>query len=237
MQSLIHVLLATDVPALGRSLSKSLQAAPDLRLVRWVQTGNDALHIALAQRPNLAIVDLNISRDDLHVLVTRLFKLRVAVLLMGDEFEHTKTVEFLSSGADGIIARDIPQEMLYKSIRAVAAGQIWVSRQTVNHMVKQIRTRTAAGPSPATPPVEQKSLASNSPDVRQYVRLTRRELEVVRAIGEAMTNKEIASHFGISEFTVKHHLTKIFDKIGVYSRLELAMFAMEFRLLETQESE
>ena len=55
---------------------------------------------------------------------------------------------------------------------------------------------------------------------------------MVRAIGEAMTNKDIAAHFGISEYTVKHHLTKIFDKVGVYSRLELAMFATHHGLVE-----
>jgi DNA-binding NarL/FixJ family response regulator len=56
----------------------------------------------------------------------------------------------------------------------------------------------------------------------------------VRAIGEAMSNKDIAVHFGISEFTVKHHLTKIFDKIGVYSRLELAMMATHHGLVESE---
>jgi DNA-binding NarL/FixJ family response regulator len=62
--------------------------------------------------------------------------------------------------------------------------------------------------------------------------LTPREAEIVGAIGEAMTNKDIAVHFGISEYTVKHHLTKIFDKVGVDSRLELAMFAKHHGLVE-----
>ena len=56
--------------------------------------------------------------------------------------------------------------------------------------------------------------------------------QVVRAIGDAMTNKDIAVHFGISEYTVKHHLTKIFDKVGVDSRLELAMFAKHHGLVQ-----
>ena len=64
--------------------------------------------------------------------------------------------------------------------------------------------------------------------------LTRRELEIVRAIGEAMSNKDIAVHCGISEYTVKHHLSRIFDKIGVYSRLELAMMATHHGLVNIQ---
>jgi DNA-binding NarL/FixJ family response regulator len=61
--------------------------------------------------------------------------------------------------------------------------------------------------------------------------LTRREWDIVRAIGDAMSNKDIAVQLGISEYTVKHHLTKIFDKVGVYSRLELAMMATHHGLV------
>src|SRR5207249_7694979 len=60
--------------------------------------------------------------------------------------------------------------------------------------------------------------------------LTQRELQIVQATSEGMTNKEIASTLDISEFTVKHHLAKIFDKLGVYSRLELATFAVHHHL-------
>ena len=67
--------------------------------------------------------------------------------------------------------------------------------------------------------------------MKNHFGLTRRELEIVQAIGEAMSNKDIAVHFGISEYTVKHHLTRIFDKIGVYSRLELAMMATHHGLV------
>jgi DNA-binding NarL/FixJ family response regulator len=68
--------------------------------------------------------------------------------------------------------------------------------------------------------------------VRDYG-LTRREWDIVRAIGDAMTNKDIAVQLGISEYTVKHHLTNIYNKIGVYSRLELAMMATHHGLVNT----
>ena len=67
--------------------------------------------------------------------------------------------------------------------------------------------------------------ATNSPvELPNRYNLTRRELQMVQALSGGMTNKDIAAHFSISEFTVKYHLGKIFDKVGVYSRLELAMF-------------
>jgi two-component system, NarL family, nitrate/nitrite response regulator NarL len=68
--------------------------------------------------------------------------------------------------------------------------------------------------------------------VRDYG-LTRREWDIVRAIGDAMSNKDIAVQLGISEYTVKHHLTNIYNKVGVYSRLELAMMATHHGLVNT----
>jgi DNA-binding NarL/FixJ family response regulator len=90
-------------------------------------------------------------------------------------------------------------------------------------------------------PTSSDAVASNSvtsveapQSSRNQFGLTRRELEIVGAIGEAMSNKDIAQHFGISEYTVKHHLSRIFDKIGVFSRLELAMMARHHGLVDTQ---
>ena len=149
---------------------------------------------------------------------------------MGDSFDQEEMVEFLRSGAAGLISKNISRGMLYKSIRTVVAGQIWVSRQTVKHLVQRLRM-----PAPIESPavishIERKNPGVSSPELRNLMRLTPRELDVIRAIEQAMTNKDIAERFGISEGTVKHHLTRIFDKTGVYSRLELALFAREFLL-------
>jgi DNA-binding NarL/FixJ family response regulator len=89
----------------------------------------------------------------------------------------------------------------------------------------QIQAATASEPSHAV--TERRG--ENAPDYG----LTRREWDIVRSIGEAMTNKDIANQLGISEYTVKHHLTSIYDKVGVYSRLELAVRATHHGLVAT----
>jgi DNA-binding NarL/FixJ family response regulator len=90
-------------------------------------------------------------------------------------------------------------------------GQYWVGRESVLNLVQYLRTLMA-------PPV-------TYPQRNKY-RLTPRELEIVSAVVAGYANKEIAQHFKISEDTVKHHLSNIFDKIGVSTRLELALFAV-----------
>jgi DNA-binding NarL/FixJ family response regulator len=121
--------------------------------------------------------------------------------------------------------------MLLHSVRAIATGEFWIRRRTIGALIDQLRGTSkipADSKSPAMPLkkdiVREKLLPDNQ------FSLTQRELQIVQATTEGLTNKEIASVLGISEFTVKHHLAKIFDKVGVYSRLELATFALHHNL-------
>jgi DNA-binding NarL/FixJ family response regulator len=100
---------------------------------------------------------------------------------------------------------------LLKSIRAVMNGEYWVGRESVSNLVQYLRTLV-------TP-------SGGFPQRNKY-RLTPRELEIIAAVVAGFANKEIAQYFKISEDTVKHHLSNIFDKVGVSSRLELALFAV-----------
>ena len=120
-------------------------------------------------------------------------------------------MEALQLGARGVVLKDSATEILLKSIRAVMNGEYWVGRESVSNLVQYLRTLV-------TPP-------SAFPQRNKY-RLTPRELEIIAAVVAGFANKEIAQYFKISEDTVKHHLSNIFDKVGVSSRLELALFAV-----------
>jgi len=126
-------------------------------------------------------------------------------------------VEALQIGARGVVSKETATELLFKSIRTVVAGQYWVGRQEVSDLVAALRGLLPAG-------ADERSRSFG---------LTKRELEIVAAIVEGCTNRDIAQKFTLSEDTVKHHLTHIFDKLGVSNRLELAMFAVNHRLLTT----
>ena len=115
-----------------------------------------------------------------------------------------------------MVLKETSTELLLKSIRSVVAGQYWVGREAVTDLVRVLRDLIPAAGEEAK---------------KKAFGLTPRELEVVSAIVLGYTNKDIARKFTISEDTVKHHLTNIFDKVGVSNRLELALFSIEHRLV------
>ena len=106
-------------------------------------------------------------------------------------------------------------EILFKCISAVMAGQYWVGRDSMTDLVHYLWDQRPSSSGEARKP---------------NFGLTERELEIVSAIANGCTNRDIAEEFSISEQTVKHHLTSIFDKTGVSNRLELALFAISHRL-------
>jgi two-component system nitrate/nitrite response regulator NarL len=120
-------------------------------------------------------------------------------------------------GAHGIVMKHAATDLLIKSIRSVMAGQYWVGHESVSDMVDVLRRVTP-----------QPSGSKARPDFG----LTPREREVVGLIVAGYTNKDLAQKLSISEQTVKHHLTNIFDKLGVSNRLELVLFAIDHQLID-----
>ena len=120
----------------------------------------------------------------------------------------------LQLGARGVVPKDAAADVLFTSIRSVAAGHYWIGGESVSKVASSLRELETA---------RRRSKAFG---------LTRRELEIVRAVVAGYTNKEIAERFTISENTVKRHLTHIFNKLGASNRVELALFTAHHRLLD-----
>jgi DNA-binding NarL/FixJ family response regulator len=141
--------------------------------------------------------------------------LSVRTILLVQSIDTPEIVEALQFGACGVLARHSAADLLFKSIDAVMAGQYWIGRECVADLIDQMRKR-------ATPPP--------SEPVRPTFGLTPRELEIISTVAAGYTNSEMAEKLSISVKTVKHHLTNIFNKLGVENRLELALFAVHHRL-------
>jgi DNA-binding NarL/FixJ family response regulator len=112
-----------------------------------------------------------------------------------------------------------PRQVLLKSIRNVTAGQYWLDEDSLPMVIEALRKFVPR---------------QNGSAPRKDFGLTQRELEIVGRVANGASNKEVGQKFSISERTVKHHLTNVFDKLGVSSRLELAVFAREHRLVNTE---
>ena len=133
------------------------------------------------------------------------------MILLTAAAEKEQIVEALQLGARGVVLKDSATQILLKSIRAVMHGEYWVGRESVSNLVQYLRSL-----------IDSSATASR----RKRYGLTPRELEIISAVVAGYANKEVAEHFKISEDTVKHHLSNIFDKLGVSTRLELALFAV-----------
>jgi two-component system, NarL family, nitrate/nitrite response regulator NarL len=153
-----------------------------------------------------------------HKLATNCAPARLMVL--APRLERSAISDALQLGVHGVVLKEVPVEVLFRSIRAVAAGQYWVGREIVADLVQSLRA-IGGGAVPAPK--------------RRTFGLTARELEIVSALIGGGANKEIARRCGISEKTVKHHLTSIFDKLGLSSRLEVVLFAMHHQLVSFEE--
>ena len=141
-------------------------------------------------------------------------------ILLTAAIEKEELVKALQLGAWGVVLKEAAIDMLFRSIRSVSAGEYWVGRGRVADLVQTLRASVMVLPIAAA-------------GVKKTFGLTPRELEITSTITAGYSNKEIAQRFTISEDTVKHHLSNIFDKTGVSSRLELALFAMNHQLVDS----
>lgn len=178
---------------------------------------HDAWKTCLQKRPQIVIVDL----DDCHRNLSFLREVKtfgksngVVALTIFSNHDFIRTV--YCAGASAVILKQQSRDTLVAAIQKVSEGEVWIDRATLEEVLE--------APSP------QASLADIPPG--GIASLTQREREVLTTIAKGYRNKQIAHELGISEVTVRHHLTAIFGKLGVSDRLELLIFAHSHGLVE-----
>ncbi len=114
-------------------------------------------------------------------------------------------------GAMGLVFKEKAAEVVIRAIERVHAGEVWFDRTLIGNVLTELSRASAT-----------KKL---DPEATKITKLTEREREIAALIGEGLKNKQIANRLFISETTVRHHLTSVFDKLGVTDRLELIIYA------------
>jgi two-component system nitrate/nitrite response regulator NarL len=208
----VRILIADDHPVVRDGLRRLLEEESDFRVVGAARDGEEALARTKELQPDVLLLDLLMPRADGLQVLRRLQNLRskVCTIMLAGSIDKQQVREALELGARGVIMKSAGVAVFIKGIRRVLAGELWVDRATLADLVQF------------------------QPAQNRRFGLTERELQMVAEIAAGAANKEIANKFHISDKTVKRHLANIFEKVGVTSRLELAVFALNHGLVQKQ---
>ena len=210
---MIRLLIADDHPVVRAGLAGLLSDEPGLEVVAEASDGDEAVRLAAATHPDVVLMDLRMPRVNGVVATTRIAAGEAGdpaprVLILTTYESDDQILAAIEAGAAGYLLKAAPQAEIVAGIRSVAAGQSALSPQVAVRLVERMRQ-------PTTPETV----------------LTARETEVLRLVASGHSNKQIAVALGIGESTVKTHLLKVFDKLGVADRTRAVTLAMERGLL------
>lgn len=200
---MISVLIVDDHAVVRTGLAQLLRTTNDLELVGEAADGDAAVRLAARLRPDVVLMDLSMPGLDGVAATARILADNpdAHVLVLTSFSDQTRILDALQAGAEGYLLKHAEPETILSGIREVVAGG-----------------------SPLDPKAA-RVLLTNRRAPRQGIRLTDREREVLRMVGDGLPNKSIARRLGISERTVKAHLTSVYHQLGVTDRTQAALWA------------
>ncbi len=173
----------------------------------------EALTVVRTERPDVILLDLSLGGDSSLELLSELMAVaeRSKILILTANRDPELHRKAIHQGAKGLVSKDQSFEVLGKAVERVHAGEVWLDRTMTAVVLEELARRN--------------EVEKLDPAAARIASLTERERDVVNAVGEGLKNKQIGKRLAISEVTVRHHLTSIYNKLGVSDRLELVVFA------------
>jgi two-component system, NarL family, nitrate/nitrite response regulator NarL len=212
----IGIVIGDKQQVVRQGLSRLLESDPDFRILGQASDAYETAELVHQTKPGVLLIDLDLSRElELETLSSLASSPPIRILATVGTVQRADIVDAFLLGAHGIVLKASLPGVLIQSIHSVMAGQYWLENASLGILVKVLREVLSH---------------DNGVNASKDYGLTRRELDIIAKIVSGRSNKEVGADFSISERTVKHHLTNIFYKVGVTSRLQLALFAVTHRL-------
>jgi len=212
----IRVIIADSQAIFRVGIRKVFAVEDDLRVVAQAESLGQTLAAVSKFPADVLLIQSSISTNPLEAaseILKRQPELKIIVI--APEVDADQTVEYLRRGVRGIVTHSIAPDLLVKCVRKVAEGETWLDNRGVNWVIEAYRSQASLLTSP-----------------RPKNRLNDKELLIISCVSQGMRNKEIAQEVGTTEQVIKNYLRKIYDKLGVTDRLELALYCVHHRLME-----
>ncbi|MBG6288676.1 MULTISPECIES: two-component system response regulator NarL [Pseudomonas] len=207
-----RILLVDDHPMMRKGVIQLLEFEDDLQVVGEAGSGEEALRMAAELEPDMILLDLNMKGmtglDTLRALRENGEDARIVVFTVSDD--RNDVINVLRAGADGYLLKDMEPERLLEHIRQAATGQLTISPQLTQVLAQALR-------------------GDDRP--KGIEELTDRERQILRQLAHGYSNKMIARKLDITEGTVKVHVKRVLHKLGMRSRVEAAVWAVENHLV------
>ena len=214
-RSVIHILLVYSQHLIRAGLRSLLEAEQDFLVTAEAVNWEEAL-IAVRSQPDIILLDLKLDEEHSLEALRQISAVteHSRVIVLTDSLEAEQQHLAVRHGAMGVIGKTEAPAILYHAIRKVQAGEVWLNRTIVATVLRDL--------------VHLKETFED--EIPKHQRLTEREREVIALVGEGLRNKEIAERLYISEATIRHYLTSIFEKVGVINRQGLIIYAYQHNL-------
>jgi DNA-binding NarL/FixJ family response regulator len=214
----LRVIIADSQAIYRVGIRKIVALEDDIRVVAQAETLGQTLSALSKFGADVLLFDTQISPNPAEAISEILKRVpSIKIIVLASEMAEDQTVEMVRRGIRGLLTRAVAPELLVKCVRKVAQGETWLDNQGVNWVLEAYRAQ-----------------ASQLNNHRPKARLSDKDLLILSCVTQGMRNKEIAGEIGTTEQVVKNYLRKIYDKLGVSDRLELALYCMHHRLLDAQ---
>lgn len=214
----IRIILADSEAIFRVGMGKIFAMERDLEVVAQADNLSQALGTIATTPADVILFEAGLSATPAEAVseVVRRAVPGAKLILVAQHAGEEETVDYLRRGVRGILTRSVSPDLLVRCVRKVASGETWLDSQGVNWVIEAYRTQ---------------ALQQGSGSKHQF-RLSDKEMLIISGVTQGLKNKDIALEVGTTEQVVKNYLRKIYDKLGVSDRLELALYSMHHRLLD-----